>query len=143
MRKYAKDMASSPEVAAKKTEIVCFERAFHGRTLGALSVTPNPKYQDPFAPLLPGVKVGRMNEMEGIEELITEDTCGIVLEPIQGEGGVYEAEVEWLKKVVMRAREVGAVVVFDEIQVSPRSSCWERRGVASWSTRRCCPSSLG
>lgn len=59
-----------------------------------------------------------MNEMEGIEELINENTCGIVLEPIQGEGGVWEAEVEWLKKVVARAREVGAVVVFDEIQVS-------------------------
>lgn len=86
--------------------------------MGALSITPNPKYQDPFAPLLPGVKVGRMNESEGIDELITENTCGIVLEPIQGEGGVWEAEVEWLTKVVKRAREVGAVVVFDEIQVS-------------------------
>ncbi|KAL7413244.1 pyridoxal phosphate-dependent transferase [Mrakia frigida] len=116
VRKFAKDTAATPEAAKEKVDIVCFERAFHGRTLGALSITPNPKYQDPFAPLLPGVKVGKMNEMEGIEELINEKTAGIVLEPIQGEGGVWEADVEWLKKVVGRAREVGAVVVFDEIQ---------------------------
>jgi acetylornithine aminotransferase len=85
--------------------------------MGALSVTPNVKYQEPFAPLLPGIKVGKMNEDEdALKELINEDTAGIILEPIQGEGGVWEADVEWLRKVVTRAREVGAVVIFDEIQ---------------------------
>lgn len=86
--------------------------------MGALSVTPNAKYQEPFAPLLPGIKVGKMNEStdEELAQLIHEDTAGIILEPIQGEGGVWEADVEWLTRVVKRAREVGAVVVFDEIQ---------------------------
>lgn len=114
VRKHAKEQF--PDRAHEKTEIVCFERAFHGRTMGALSVTPNPKYQDPFAPLLPSVRVGVMNDEQGINELITDKTCGIILEPIQGEGGVWEADVEWLTKVVKRARDVGAVVIFDEIQ---------------------------
>lgn len=116
MRKFAKE--KYPDQPGK-SDIVCFERAFHGRTLGALSVTPNAKYQDPFAPLLPGVKVGKMNVEEGLEELINENTAGLIVEPIQGEGGLYEAEMQWLGKVVKRAREVGAVVVFDEIQVLP------------------------
>lgn len=114
VRKFAKEkFAHRPA----KSEIVCFENAFHGRTLGALSVTPNPKYQDPFAPLLPGVKVGKVNVEEGLNELINDNTCGIIIEPIQGEGGLHEAKMEWLTKVVKRAREVGAVVIFDEIQV--------------------------
>ncbi|KAA1466112.1 acetylornithine aminotransferase [Dentipellis sp. KUC8613] len=101
---------------AAKHEIVCFEQSFHGRTLGALSVTANPKYQDPFAPLIPGVKVGKLNVEEGLRELIGEKTCAVIMEPIQGEGGVNAAEVNWVRQVVKRAREVGAVVIFDEIQ---------------------------
>lgn len=101
----------------KKTGIVCFQNAFHGRTMGALSVTPNPKYQGPFAPLIPDVRVGKLNELDGVEALIDDSVCGVILEPIQGEGGVTAAHVEWVKKVVQRAREVGAVVIFDEIQV--------------------------
>lgn len=114
VRKFAKEKYNDQPA---KSDIVCFERAFHGRTLGALSVTPNAKYQDPFAPLLPGIKVGKMNVEEGLEELINENTAGLIVEPIQGEGGLYEAEMQWLGKVVKRAREVGAIVVFDEIQV--------------------------
>lgn len=115
VRKHAKERFPSNPA---KVEVVCFERAFHGRTMGALSVTPNPKYQAPFAPLIPGVRVGHMNEgsQADVEALITENTAGVILEPIQGEGGVWEAEVEWLTRVVKRAREVGAVVIFDEIQ---------------------------
>ena len=100
-----------------KFEIVCFEQSFHGRSLGALSITANRKYQDPFAPLLPGVRVGKLNVREGLEDLIGEKTCAVVLEPIQGEGGVNAAQVDWVREVVRRAREVGAVVIFDEIQV--------------------------
>ncbi|CED84851.1 acetylornithine aminotransferase [Phaffia rhodozyma] len=112
-RKFASEQAGE---GVEKSDIVCFERAFHGRTMGALSVTPNPKYQAPFAPLIPGVKVGKMNESDGLEDLINERTCGVIVEPIQGEGGIFEAETEWLTKVVNRARQVGAVVIFDEIQ---------------------------
>jgi len=99
-----------------KTEIVCFEQSFHGRSFGALSVTSNSKYQDPFAPLVPGVRVGELNRYEGLKDLITDDTCAVIVEPIQGEGGVNSADVQWMRELVGRARETGAVVIFDEIQ---------------------------
>nr|XP_019007334.1 acetylornithine aminotransferase [Kwoniella pini CBS 10737]OCF46115.1 acetylornithine aminotransferase [Kwoniella pini CBS 10737] len=101
-----------------KTEIVCFSNAFHGRSMGALSVTPNPKYQEPFQPLIPNIKVGKYNEEsnELINDLINENTCGVIVEPIQGEGGVTQGKIEFLTKVAKRAREVGAVLIYDEIQ---------------------------
>ncbi|KAG8860154.1 acetylornithine aminotransferase [Tulasnella sp. 330] len=99
-----------------KYRIACFENAFHGRSLGALSATPNPKYQQPFAPLVPGFDVGELNDFEGLEKLIGEDTCGVIVEPIQGEGGLAVANVEWLRAVRKRCDEVGAVLIFDEIQ---------------------------
>jgi acetylornithine aminotransferase len=101
-----------------KTRIVCLERSFHGRSMGALSVTSNPKYQIPFTPLIPGIDVGKLNEFEGLDRLITDDTCGVIVEPIQGEGGVHRASEEWLRAVRRRCDEVGAVLIFDEIQVS-------------------------
>ncbi|RYZ80981.1 MAG: aminotransferase class III-fold pyridoxal phosphate-dependent enzyme, partial [Proteobacteria bacterium] len=102
-----------------KTGIVCFTNAFHGRTMGALSCTPNPKYQAPFAPLIPGVRVGEYNNLdEGkMRKLVDENTCGVIVEPIQGEGGVGTASVEWLELLGKRCREVGAVLIYDEIQV--------------------------
>jgi acetylornithine aminotransferase len=124
-RKYGKEIAEK-NGKGTKDEIVCFTNAFHGRSMGALSVTPNPKYQGPFAPLIPGVKVGKYNDWRGSEEetnkvvdaLITEETCGVIVEPIQGEGGVGTANVEWLSAVGRRCKEVGAVLIYDEIQVS-------------------------
>ena len=101
-----------------KYEIVCFEQAFHGRSMGALSVTTNPKYQKPFEPLLPGVKVGKLNQAEGLDTLITEKTAAVILEPIQGEGGINAADIDWLRKLRKRCDETGAVLIFDEIQVS-------------------------
>ncbi|KAG5646442.1 hypothetical protein DXG03_003492 [Asterophora parasitica] len=99
-----------------KTRIACFEGSFHGRSMGALSVTSNPKYQAPFAPLLPGVDVGRLNDVEGLKTLVGEDTCAVILEPIQGEGGINVASAEWLRALRKRCDEVGAVLIFDEIQ---------------------------
>ncbi|WVQ95612.1 hypothetical protein IAU59_002710 [Kwoniella sp. CBS 9459] len=105
-------------IAEDKTDIVCFTNAFHGRSMGALSVTPNPKYQGPFAPLIPGVKVGEYNELDEkkIEDLVNEKTCGVIVEPIQGEGGVGEGKVEFFTKLAKRCREVGAILIYDEIQ---------------------------
>ena len=124
-RKYGKEIAAKNGKSAKD-EIVCFTNAFHGRSMGALSVTPNPKYQGPFAPLIPNVKVGKYNDWQGsaeetqkvVDALITEETCGVIVEPIQGEGGVGTANVEWLSAVGKRCKEVGAVLIYDEIQVS-------------------------
>jgi acetylornithine aminotransferase len=112
-RKVGKDRGG-----ATKTEIVCFEESFHGRSFGSLSVTSNSKYQDPFSPLIPGVRVGKLNRYEDLENIITENTCAVIVEPIQGEGGVNSADVDWMRKLVRRAQDVGAVTIFDEIQVS-------------------------
>jgi acetylornithine aminotransferase len=101
----------------RKTGIVCFERGFHGRTFGALSVTAQTKYQAPFAPLVPGVKVGKLNDVAALEDLVTEDTCGVIVEPIQGEGGVFEASEEFLRALRKRCDYVGSVLIYDEIQV--------------------------
>jgi acetylornithine aminotransferase len=85
--------------------------------MGALSVTTNPKYQKPFMPLIPDVDVGKLNDLEGIDELVGKDTCAVIVEPIQGEGGVNTAKEEWLRALRKRCDEVGAVLIFDEIQV--------------------------
>lgn len=115
-RKYGKDSAQGN---VNKTGIVCFSNAFHGRSMGALSVTPNPKYQAPFAPLIPDVRVGEYNDMdaERMKVLVDESVCGVIVEPIQGEGGVGTGKVEWLQMLAKRCKEVGAVLIYDEIQV--------------------------
>jgi acetylornithine aminotransferase len=100
-----------------KTRIGCFEGSFHGRTMGALSVTTNVKYQLPFQPLIPGIDVGKLNDTAGLEHLVTKDTCGVIIEPIQGEGGVNEASEEFLRALRKRCDDVGAILIFDEIQV--------------------------
>lgn len=112
-RKVGKDRGGE-----NKTGIVCFTNAFHGRSMGALSCTPNPKYQAPFAPLIPNVKVGTYNDADPahLAELIDESTCGVIIEPIQGEGGVGTASTEFLTALAKRCREVGAVLIYDEIQ---------------------------
>lgn len=103
-----------------KYEIVCFENGFHGRSMGALSVTTNPKYQKPFAPLIPGVKVGKLNVAEDAGKLVSEKTCAVIVEPIQGEGGIHPASVEFLRALRKRCDETGAVLIYDEVQVSSK-----------------------
>ncbi|KAA8895425.1 pyridoxal phosphate-dependent transferase [Sphaerosporella brunnea] len=100
----------------KKVGIVSFYNSFHGRTMGSLSATPNPKYQKPFAPMVPGFSYGKYNDVEGIDALVTEETCGVIVEPIQGEGGIWVGSDEFLTKLRKRCTEVGAVLIYDEIQ---------------------------
>lgn len=114
--KFARKVGKMAQPDGSKHEIVSFHNAFHGRTMGALSATPNPKYQKPFSPMIPGCKYGTYNDMNSINELINENTCGVLVEPIQGEGGVNVADVQWLQALRKRCREVGAVLIFDEIQ---------------------------
>lgn len=118
MRWAEKNGRSWDDPACDKFEIVCFENAFHGRSMGALSVTTNPKYQQPFAPLIPGVKVGKFNVKEDVESLVTDKTCAVIVEPVQGEGGIHFADEEFLRALRARCNETGAVLIYDEIQVS-------------------------
>ncbi|KAN0112390.1 acetylornithine and succinylornithine aminotransferase [Hyaloscypha variabilis] len=114
--KFARKVGKILEPSGEKYEFVSFNGSFHGRTMGALSATPNPKYQKPFAPMLPGFKYGTYNDIVGIKDLVTEKTCGVIVEPIQGEGGVQVATEAFLVALAARCREVGAVLIYDEIQ---------------------------
>ncbi len=99
-----------------KTKVVSFTQAFHGRTLGALSVTPSEKYQKPFKPMVPGAVVGEFNSIESARELIDDDTVAVVVEPIQGEGGINVATDAFLQALRQICDERGAALIFDEIQ---------------------------
>lgn len=102
--------------SGKQHEIVSFHNSFHGRTMGSLSATPNPKYQTPFAPMVPGFRYGTFNDVAAVPDLITPETCGVLIEPIQGEGGVNVATPEFMQALRDRCNEVGAALVYDEIQ---------------------------
>jgi len=122
-RKVGKDRWASAtggkadDPSCPKTRIVCFENSFHGRSMGALSVTSSEKYQAPFRPLIPGVSVGKLNDIESLHTLITADTCTVIVEPIQGEGGATAATEEWLRALRKRCDQTGTVLIYDEIQV--------------------------
>ncbi|KAI1826874.1 acetylornithine and succinylornithine aminotransferase [Xylaria intraflava] len=114
--KFSRKVGKVIDPSGSKYELVSFYGSFHGRTMGSLSATPNPKYQAPFSPMVPGFKYGTYNNIEAINDLVTEKTCGVIIEPIQGEGGVNVASDEFLIALAKRCREVGAVLVHDEIQ---------------------------
>lgn len=114
--KFARKVGHSLDPSGAKHEFVSFHNSFHGRTMGALSATPNPKYQTPFSPMVPGFKCGTYNDVEQLQSLITDKTCGVIVEPIQGEGGVHVATPEFLVALRKRCNEVGALLIFDEIQ---------------------------
>jgi acetylornithine aminotransferase len=114
--KFARKVGKSISPNKDKFEVVSFHNSFHGRTMGALSATPNPKYQAPFSPMVPGFKYGTYNDVSSIDELVTDATCGVIVEPIQGEGGVNVATPEFMAALRKRCTDVGAVLIFDEIQ---------------------------
>jgi acetylornithine aminotransferase len=114
--KFARKVAYSKNPNSDQREILSFHGSFHGRTLGSLSATPNQKYQAPFGPMLPGFRYGHFNDIESLPNLITEKTCGVIVEPIQGEGGVNVASSEFLKVIREQCDRVGAILIFDEIQ---------------------------
>ncbi|MBV9759288.1 MAG: aspartate aminotransferase family protein [Acidobacteriaceae bacterium] len=99
-----------------KVEIVSLENSFHGRTLGALSITGQPKYRNDFEPLLPGVQFVPRNDIHKLEEAVDENTAGIFLEFIQGEGGIYPISEAFARKAHELASKYDALLVFDEIQ---------------------------
>ena len=97
-------------------EIIAMNHSFHGRSIGALSVTGNAHYQEPFAPLLPGVHFAEFNQLDSVKALINERTCAIILETVQGEGGIYPATMEFLSGVRTLCDEHDILLILDEIQ---------------------------
>ena len=100
----------------EKYEIISLENSFHGRTLGALSITGQAKYREPFEPLIPGVKFVPANDIAALEAAFNERTAGIVLEMIQGEGGIYPLTQAYVAKARELADRYNALLVADEIQ---------------------------
>jgi len=99
-----------------KHEIVAFSGSFHGRTMGALSVTYKAAYREPFAPLVPGVCFAPFNDLAAARALIGPATCAVIVEPVQGEGGIHAATPEFLRGLRALCNEHGALLIFDEIQ---------------------------
>lgn len=99
-----------------KTEVVCFVNAFHGRTFASLSVTPKDKYQKPFQPLMSGVTVAEFNNLESAKAAINDKTAAVIIEPVQGEGGIHIATTEFLQGLRELCDQHGAVLIFDEVQ---------------------------
>ena len=97
-------------------EIIAMNHSFHGRSLGALAVTGNAHYQEPFEPLMPGVKFADFNDFESVKAQVTDKTCAIIMETVQGEGGIYPADAAFLKKVRELCDEKDILLILDEIQ---------------------------
>ena len=97
-------------------EIIAMNHSFHGRSMGALSVTGNEKYQEPFKPMIGNVKFAEFNDLDSVKALINEKTCAIFMETVQGEGGIYPATEEFLKGVRALCDEHDLLLVLDEIQ---------------------------
>ncbi|MCI9008661.1 MAG: aspartate aminotransferase family protein [Lachnospiraceae bacterium] len=117
----------------ERYEIIAMNHSFHGRSLGALAVTGNEKYQAPFRPLLPGVRFADYNDLESVKEQITKKTCAIIMETIQGEGGIYPAEEGFLKGVKELCKEHDLLLILDEIQCGMGRTgymfAWQEYGV--------------
>jgi acetylornithine/succinyldiaminopimelate/putrescine aminotransferase len=100
----------------ERTEIVTFTGGFHGRTMGALALTPRDAYQLPYRPMMPGVVVATFNDLDSARDAIGAKTAAVFVEPIQGEGGINPADPEFLQGLRTLCDEAGALLVFDEIQ---------------------------
>lgn len=114
-------------------EIIAMNHSFHGRSLGALSVTGNAHYQVPFAPLIPGIRFADFNDLDSVKSQITDKTCAIIMETIQGEGGIYPAEEAFLKGVRALCDEHDILLILDEIQCGMGRTgemfAWQHYGV--------------
>lgn len=114
-------------------EIIAMNHSFHGRSIGALSVTGNAHYQEPFEPLMPGVKFADFNNLESVKAQITDKTCAIIMETVQGEGGIYPAEKEFIEGVRALCDEKDILLILDEIQCGMGRTgemfAWQNYGV--------------
>ncbi|MBR1693238.1 MAG: aspartate aminotransferase family protein [Lachnospiraceae bacterium] len=114
-------------------EIIAMEHSFHGRTMGALSVTGNPKYREAFEPMIGNIRFAALNDIESVKAQITGKTCAILMETVQGEGGIIRAEETFLKEVRALCDEHDLLLILDEIQCGMGRTgtmfAWQRYGV--------------
>lgn len=108
-------------VATGRTKVVAAKRGYHGRTLGALGATAEKKYREPFLPLLEGVSHVPFDDDDALGSAVDQETSAIVLEPIQGEGGIYEPSADYLAAALEIARASGALLILDEVQTAFRT----------------------
>ncbi len=117
--------AGDADDGAAAYEIIAMNHSFHGRSVGALSVTGNPHYQEAFKPLMGGVRFADFNDLESVKAQVSDRTCAIILETVQGEGGVYPAEPEFLQGVRALCDEKDILLIIDEIQCGMgRTGSW-------------------
>lgn len=114
-------------------EIIAMEHSFHGRTMGALSVTGNPGYREAFGPMIGNIRFAKMNDFDSVKNLVTEKTCAILFETVQGEGGIYPADREFMEQVKALCEERDILLVLDEIQCGMGRTgamyAWQKYGV--------------
>ena len=127
-KRYAYNKGMAPDY-----EIIAMKHSFHGRSIGALSLTGNDHYQEPFAPLVPNIKFAQFNDLDSVKALFSEKTCAVIMETIQGEGGIYPATEEFIKGVRALCDEHDALLMLDEIQCGMGRSgemfAWQGYGV--------------
>ena len=127
-KRYAYDRGMAPDY-----EIIAMNHSFHGRSLGALSVTGNNHYREPFAPLIPGIRFAEFNNLDSVKALMNDKTCAVIMETIQGEGGIYPATKEFLEGVRKLCDRQGALLILDEIQCGMGRTgmmfAWQNYGV--------------
>jgi predicted acetylornithine/succinylornithine family transaminase len=114
--KFARKFAFVHGRGQGKSKLVSFTHGFHGRTMGALATTAKEKYRTPFEPIMPGVTFAEFNNLDSAAEAIDEQTCAVILEPIQGEGGIHPATKAFLHGVRNLCDQHGALLIFDEVQ---------------------------
>lgn len=127
-KRYAYNKGMAPDY-----EIIAMKHSFHGRSLGALSVTGNDHYQEPFCPLIPNIKFAEFNNLDSVKELMNEKTCAVLMETIQGEGGIYPATEAFITGVRELCDAQDALLMLDEIQCGMGRSgemfAWQGYGV--------------
>ena len=114
-------------------EIIAMEHSFHGRTMGALSVTGNKKYREAFEPMIGNIRFATLNDFQSVLDQVTDKTCAILFETVQGEGGIYPATEEFMKQVKELCEERDILMILDEIQCG-MGRCgeyyaWQRYGI--------------
>lgn len=114
-------------------EIIAMEHSFHGRTMGALSVTGNPKYREAFQPMIGNIRFAQMNDFESVLANVTDKTCAILFETVQGEGGIYPAEEKFMQQIKALCEEKDILLILDEIQCGMGRTgymyAWQKYGI--------------